>query len=81
MAKTNILVLTKTSEDEDERRLHDNSVISFLPSVNDTVFQISSTEKEADQKIIRHALHRIKVGCSFTEIQLIDTDVLILLLA
>ena len=90
MAKTNILVLTKTSEDEDERRLHqdecllgthDNSVISFLPSVNDTVFQISSTEKEADQKIIRHALHRIKVDCSFIEMQSIDTDVLILLLA
>ena len=27
---------------------HDNSVISFLPTVNDTVFQISSTAEEAD---------------------------------
>ena len=31
---------------------HDNSVISFLPTVNDTVFQISSTAEEADQKIV-----------------------------
>ena len=30
----------------------DNSVISFPPAVNDTVFQISSTAEEADQKII-----------------------------
>ena len=29
-----------------------NSVIFFPPTVNDTVFQISSTAKEADQKII-----------------------------
>ena len=60
---------------------NDNSVISFPPTVDDTVFQISSTAEEADQKIIRHALHCIKVGYSFIEIQLIDTDVLILLLA
>ena len=59
----------------------DNSVISFPPAVNDTVFQISSTAEEADQKIIRHALHCIKFGYSFIEIQSIDTDVLILLLA
>ena len=39
---------------------HDNSIISFLPSVNDTVFQISCTAEEADQKIIRRALHSIK---------------------
>ena len=31
---------------------HGNSVISFPPTVNDRVFQISSTDKEADQKII-----------------------------
>ena len=31
---------------------HNNSEISFLPTVNDTVFQISSTAEEADQKII-----------------------------
>ena len=31
---------------------HDNSLISFPPTVNDTVFQISSTAEEADQKII-----------------------------
>ena len=60
---------------------YDDSVISFPPTVNDTVFQISSTAEEADQKIIRHALHCIKVGYSFIEIQSIDTDVLILLLA
>ena len=60
---------------------HNNSEISFPPTVNDTVFQISSTAEEADRKIIRHALHCIKVGYSFIEIQLIDTDVLILLLA
>ena len=60
---------------------HNNSEISFLPTVNDTVFQISSTAEEADQKIIRHALHCIKFGYSFIEIQSIDTDVLILLLA
>ena len=60
---------------------HDNSVISFLPTVNDTVFQISSTAEETDQKIIRHALHCIKVGYSFKEMRPNDTDVLILLLA
>ena len=59
---------------------HDNSLISFPPTVNDTVFQTSSTAKEADQNIIRHALHCIKVGYSFVEIQSTDTDVLILLL-
>ena len=31
---------------------HGNSVISFPPTVNDTVFQISSTAKDADQNII-----------------------------
>ena len=31
---------------------HNNSEISFPPTVNDTVFQISSTAEEADQKII-----------------------------
>ena len=31
---------------------HDNFVISFPPTVNDTVFQISSTAEEADQKIV-----------------------------
>ena len=60
---------------------HDNSVISFPPTVDDTVFQISSKAEEADQKIIRHTLHYIKVGYSFIEIQSIDTEVLILLLA
>ena len=35
------------------------------PTVNDTVFQISSTAEEADQKIIRHALRFIKVGYYF----------------
>ena len=59
---------------------HDNSVISFPPTV-DTLFQISSTAEEADEKIIRHALHCIKVRYSFIELQSIDTDVLILLLA
>ena len=44
---------------------HDNSVISFSPTVNDTVFQISSAAEEAYQKIIRHALCCIKVGYSF----------------
>ena len=39
--------------------------ISFPPTVNDTVLQISSSAKEADQKIIRHALHCIKVGYSY----------------
>ena len=39
---------------------HDNSVISFPPTV-DTLFQISSTAEEPDEKIIRHALHCIKV--------------------
>ena len=58
---------------------YDDSVISFPPTVNDTVFQISSTAEEADQKIIRHALHCIKIGYSFIEIQSINTDVLILL--
>ena len=60
---------------------HDNSLISFPPSVNDTAFQISSRDEKADQKIIRDALDSIKVGCSFIEMQSIDTDVLILLLA
>ena len=45
------------------------------------MFQISSTAEEADQKIIRHAFHSIKVGYSFIEIQSIDIVVLILLLA
>ena len=60
---------------------YNNSVISFPPTEKDTVFQISITAEEADQKIIQHALHCIKVGYSFIEIQSIDTDVLILLLA
>ena len=60
---------------------HNNSVISFPPTVNDTVFQISSTAEEANQKITWHALHCIKVRYSFIEIQSIDTDALILLLA
>ena len=60
---------------------HDNFVISFPPTVNDTALQISSTAEEADQKIIRHALHCIKVRYSFIELQSIDTDVLILLQA
>ena len=55
--------------------------ISFPPTVNDTVLKISSSAKEADQKIIQRALHCIKVGYSFIEIQSIDIDVLILLLA
>ena len=59
---------------------HDNFAISFPPTVNDTALQISSTAEEADQKIIRHALHCIKFGYSFKEIQSIETDVLILLL-
>ena len=54
---------------------HDNSVIFFPQTV------ISSTAGEADEKIVRHALHFIKVGYSFIEIQSIDTDVLILFLA
>ena len=54
------------------------TVISFPTTANDTVFQISSTAKETDQKVIRHALHCIKVGYSPIEIQSI---VLILLLA
>ena len=57
------------------------TVISFPTTANDTVFQISSTAKETDQKVIRHALRCIKVGYSSTEIQSIDSDVLILLLA
>ena len=44
---------------------HNTSVISFPPTVNDTVFQISSTAEEADQKIIPHC---IKVRYFFTEI-------------
>ena len=47
---------------------HDNSVISFPPTVNDTLFRNSSTAEEADQKVIQHALHCIKVGYSFIEI-------------
>ena len=45
------------------------------------MFQISSTAQEANQKIIRQALYCIKVGYSFIEIESIDTDLLILLLA
>ena len=46
--------------------IHDNSVISFPPTINDSVFQISSRVEKADQKII--ALHCIKVRYSFMEI-------------
>ena len=61
---------------------HDNSVMSFPPTVNDTVFQVSSTAEKIDQKIIQHTLlHCIKVGFSFIEIQSIDTYAVILLLA
>ena len=42
---------------------HNNSVISFPPTVNDTVLQISSTAKEADEKIIQHGLSVI-LSCS-----------------
>ena len=44
---------------------HDNSVISFPPTVNETLLQISITAEEADEKIIRHALQCIKVGYSY----------------
>ena len=42
------------------RETHNNYVVSFPPTINHTVFQVSSTAEEADQKIIRHALHCIK---------------------
>ena len=56
-------------------------LLPFSPNVNDTVFQISNTTEEVHQEIIRHAVHCIKVGYSFIEIQSIDIDVLILLFA
>ena len=56
-------------------------LLPFSPNANNTVFQISNITEEADQKIIRHAVHCIKVGYSFIEIQSIDSDVLFLLLA
>ena len=55
--------------------------LTFHQGFNDTAFQISSRDEEADQKIIRDALDSTKVGCSFIEMQSIDTDVLIVLLA
>ena len=57
-----------------------DTIMSFPSTINDTVFQISSTTEEADQKVVRHVLHCIKVGYS-VEVHSIDTDVLILLLA
>ena len=57
--------------------IQDNCVISFPPTVNDTVFQIPSTVQEANQN---YALHCIKIKYSFIKILSIDTDVLILLL-
>ena len=57
-----------------------DTIMSFPSTINDTVFQISSTAEEADQKVVRHVLHCIKVGYS-VEVHSIDTDVLILLLA
>ena len=46
-----------------------------------SVFEIKSTSDEADQKIVRHALHCITSHHTDIEIQSIDYDVLILLLA
>ena len=58
-----------------------DTIISVPTAVDDEIFQISSTAEEADQKIVRHALHCIRSGYSDIEVQSIDTDVLVLLLA
>ena len=57
------------------------SIISVPTAVDDDIFQISSTAEEADQKIVRHAFHCIRSGYTDIEVQSIDTDVLVLLLA
>ena len=49
--------------------------------MDDDIFQISSTAEEEYQKIVRHAFHCIRSGYTDIEVQSIDTDVLVLLLA
>ena len=47
----------------------------------DTLFQIDRTAVEADQKTVRHTIRNIKTMWNKTEVQSIDTVVLVLLLA
>ena len=58
-----------------------NDAVISQPPLNQSTFQIESTAEEADQKLVRHALHCIKEEYTDIEIQSIDYDVLILLLA
>ena len=58
-----------------------DSVVSFPPLINRSEFSVESTSEEADQKIVRHTLHCIEESYINIEIQSIDYDVLILLLA
>ena len=57
------------------------NVISLPSLMNHSPFQIESTAEEADQKIVRHTLHCINEEYTDIEIQSIDIDVPILLLA
>ena len=50
------------------------------PTLLDTSM-VDSTSEETDQKLVRHTLHSITEKCTVIEVQSIDTDVLVLLLA
>jgi len=58
-----------------------DTLISVPTAVDDDIFQISSTAEEEYQKIVRHVFHCIRSGYTDIEVQSIDTDVLVLLLA
>ena len=60
---------------------YNDTVISLPPLVSRSAFQIDSASEEADQKLVRHTIHCIKEGYTDIELQSIDHDVLILLLA
>ena len=60
---------------------HNENVLPVPDHRGESSFQIQSTAEEADQKVVRHTLHCMKTNCEYIEIQSIDSDVLILLLA
>ena len=58
-----------------------NTIISTPEMNNQSSFPIDSTSEEADQKIVRHALHCINENYPVVIIHSIDYDVLILLIS
>ena len=58
---------------------YEDKTMSAPPMIDSSM--VDSTAEEADQKLVRHTLHCIREMYTEIEVQSIDTDVLILLLA